>query len=183
LVTAPNTPTVPSAPTDVSPDVTVIWTDDSTDTEMIAHSADSIRAEVPETWSEKVSAAATRYDGSPGHLLIAAEELDGFLDYPDVPGVLIAAWRDTQPTPHELLDAYTASSKCGLVREREDIDAGIYAGSWDLFAECVDGLIMQFAFEASDHVVFVEAQVLDDRDIESVARVLDTFEVTPRNLP
>lgn len=185
-ISEPSVPAVPSEPASVSPvspDVTEIWSDGYTDTMMIAHSEDSIRFEVTDFWGEQVSLGVSRYDGALGHALIATEDLRGFEEHIDVPGVLVVAWRDTEPTPSDLLDAYSVSSLCDARVGREAIDAGQYTGEWDIFDGCADGVVIQFALEANDHMVFLQAQIVDEDDLEFFQTVLDTFEVTPSNLP
>lgn len=147
----------------------------------------SVTMQVPMAWND--------FDGSPwvyegdviGGMVSASSDLDGYFDSWLVPGVTFAASDDlaSQKGYLELLDGNRSYflDACEL-DGRYDYEDGLYRGKFDLFTKCggpggAEFLQLsavskedQFAF-----LIFIQAQIVDERDWDAVNQVFDSFEV------
>src|SRR5690606_11424186 len=127
----------------------------------------------------------SRFDGAPGHALIASADEAGFNSRYDVPGVSLAAFRDTSISADTLLDALSLHSVCTDASEREDTVAGAWSGSFELFTGCPGNpaVILLMVLEADDHVLVLHYQAVSSDDLDALDPVLESIAIDPRALP
>ena len=140
-----------------------------------------IRVDVPVEWSDMDGSAYVLDDGTEMPAVTVASDLDGFWGSYDSPGVEVRA-TDISVTDVPTALAAFAQTECTSYGSQPYEDPA-FVGEIELYAECpgTDTVVVVLAAEYKadqDRIAIVVAQLVEDRDIEALGRVLDTFDFT-----
>jgi serine protease Do len=147
----------------------------------------SVTMQAPMAWNDN-DGAPWNYEGEViGGMVSASPDLDGFFSTWDVPGITFAASDDlaSQIGYLELLDGRRSSfmDACEL-DGRYDYEDTLYRGKYDVFTKCGGpggaNMIQLAAVSKDDQfafLIFIQAQIVEDRDWEVLDQVFNTFEV------
>ena len=147
----------------------------------------SVTMQVPMAWNDN-DGAPWNYEGEViGGMVSASPDLDGFFSTWEVPGVTFAASDDlaSQIGYLELLDGRRSffMDACEL-DGRYDYEDNLYRGKYDLFTKCGGpggaNMIQLSAVSKDDQfafLIFIQAQIVEDRDWDVLDQVFNTFEV------
>lgn len=134
---------------------------------------------VPSEWTE-VDGSGWYVDGEWfGYAVSASPDLDGFGSTWTTPGVFFAAAPGLAGTdPVDLLEMRAWTDVCTHV-DRDVYSDPFYEGWYDLWGDC-GGTSTSFVVVAAeppsgDHVVLLEAQLVDDADFTALDQILATF--------
>lgn len=147
----------------------------------------SILLEVPLEWSE-TNGEPWFFDGDViGAELIAAPDLDGFLETWDVPGVMFSVSDDLARLAGylQLLDIMQEDLLTDCEFDgRFDYEDNLYRGKYDLFKKCGGpggaAYMVLSAVSKDDqfsYLILVETQMISDNDWDFADHILDTFQV------
>jgi hypothetical protein len=147
----------------------------------------SVQLEVPVEWAE-TSGEPWYFDGDViGAELIAAPDLDGFLETWDVPGVMFSVSDDLARLAGylQLLDIMQDELLTDCEFDgRFDYEDTIYRGKYDLFKKCGGpggaAYMVLSAVSKDDqfsYLILVETQMVSDSDRDVADHILDTFQV------
>jgi Protein of unknown function (DUF2510) len=140
-----------------------------------------IRVDVPVEWSDIDGSAYVLEDDGEMPAVTVASDLDGFWGSYDSPGVEVRA-TDISVTDIPTALADFEQIECTSYGSQSYEDPA-FVGEIELYAECLgtDTVVVVLAAEYKpdpDRIAIVVAQLVEDRDIEAVGRVLDTFDFT-----
>lgn len=140
-----------------------------------------IRVDVPVEWSDIDGSAYVFEDGTEMPAVTVASDLDGFWGSYDSPGVEVRA-SDISVTDIPTALAALEQTECTSYGSQFYEDPA-FVGEIEFYAECAgtDTVVAVLAAEYKpdpDRIAIVVAQIVEDRDIEAVGRVLDTFDFT-----
>jgi hypothetical protein len=129
-------------------------------------------------------------------MLVAAPEVDAFLGKFSASGVSLAVWPAPETLPDggieeavdvdEILDEYSAFTRCSAHSERVNSSAGSATIAIEEHAECDDNdvLVIDVALELSDqYSAWLRLHAFSDEDYAVLELVLDTLVVDPTRLP
>lgn len=147
----------------------------------------SVQLEVPVDWAE-TSGEPWYFDGDViGAELIAAPDLDGFLDTWDVPGVMFSVSDDLAKLAGylQILDIMQEDLLTDCEFDgRFDYEDSLYRGKYDLFKKCGGpggaAYMVLSAVSKDDqfsYLILVETQMISDNDWDVSQHILDTFQV------
>ena len=147
----------------------------------------SIQLEVPLEWAE-TNGEPWFFDGDViGAELIAAPDLDGFLETWDVPGVMFSVSDDLARLAGylQLLDIMQEDLLTDCEFDgRFDYEDNLYRGKYDLFKKCGGpggaAYMVLSAVSKDDqfsYLILVETQMISDNDWDFADHILDTFQV------
>ena len=147
----------------------------------------SIQLEVPLEWAE-TSGEPWYFDGDViGAELIAAPDLDLFLETWDVPGVMFSVSDDLARLAGylQLLDIMQEDLLTDCEFDgRFDYEDSLYRGKYDLFKKCGGpggaAYMVLSAVSKDDqfsYLILVETQMISDSDWDVADHILDTFQV------
>ena len=147
----------------------------------------SVQLEVPVDWAE-TSGDPWYFDGDViGAELIAAPDLDGFLDTWDVPGVMFSVSDDLAKLAGylQILDIMQEDLLTDCEFDgRFDYEDSLYRGKYDLFKKCGGpggaAYMVLSAVSKDDqfsYLILVETQMISDNDWDVSQHILDTFQV------
>ncbi len=149
---------------------------------MITDDSGAIQVEVPLEWND-VDGSAWISDGEQiGLAVSASSDLAGFQDTYDTPGMFFGASRvlAAEYDVNSFLDAVGFSGDCTL-DGRYEYDDGVYVGYYDLYLECGSAMstIANIAAVPEDgsFMVWVVTQIVNDRDVDALGQIIDTFDV------
>ncbi len=153
----------------------------------------ALYVEVPETWNQIDGILWTEYWGDlffEAANVIAAPNLDDFLNYYEASGIDYAASKDWGAIGGyiQLLDAtkHWFEETCDY-EWREDYEDPVYEGAYDYWYCGNDaGIVIIGARPISDpsaYLVLVQVQVLTDFDFDALDRIMETFDVDYGYLP
>jgi serine protease Do len=149
---------------------------------LITDDSGAIQVEVPLEWYE-IDGSAWMSDGELiGATVSASSDIVGFQDTYDTPGMFFGASRVLveEYDVNSFLDAVDFSTDCTL-DGRYEYDDGVYVGFYDLYLECgaAQSTIASIAAEPEDgsFMVWVLAQIINDRDVDAFGQIIDTFQV------
>jgi hypothetical protein len=140
-----------------------------------------IRVDVPVEWSDIDGSAYVFDDGTEMAAVTVAADIDGFVGSYESPGVEVLA-TDISVTDIPTALAAFEQTECTSYGSQSYEDPA-FVGEIELYAECLgtDTVVVVLAAEYKpdpDRIAIVVAQVVEDRDIEALGRVLDTFNFT-----
>ena len=147
----------------------------------------SITMQVPAAWGDS-DGSPWVYDGEViGGMVSASSDLEDFFNSWLTPGVTFAASDDlaNQIGYLQLLNDQRSyfMDACEL-DGRYDYEDSLYRGKYDLFTKCGGSgganFIQLTAVSKEDqfaYLIFIQAQIVDDRDWDAVDQVFNTFEV------
>ena len=147
----------------------------------------AVQLEVPVEWAE-TSGEPWYFDGDViGAELIAAPDLDGFLETWDVPGVMFSVSDDLARLAGylQLLDIMQEDLLTDCEYDgRYDYEDSLYRGKYDLFKKCGGpggaAYMVLSAVSRDDqfsYLILVETQMISDDDWDVADHILDTFQV------
>ena len=161
------------------------------DYKVLTDEFDVIVIEVPLEWNDIDIAPRVVDDEFIGYSISASTDLTDFTQTWDVPGVdfLASRWlaQNFSSSTTDLLDTLAndfAEGGCEIV-ERIDYDDGLYAGhldEWQCNEQNEQGRYISLAVvptydEASDYMILLGIQLVNDDDWSTVERIFDTFTV------
>ena len=140
-----------------------------------------IRVDVPVEWSEIDGSAYVLDDGTEMPAVTVASDLDGFWGSYASPGVEVRA-ADSSVTDVPTALAAFEQIECTSYGSQPYEDPA-FVGEIELYADCpgTNTVVVVLAAEYKsdqDRIAIVVAQLVEDRDIEALGRVLDTFDFT-----
>ncbi len=152
---------------------------------VITDNSNSMRMEVPTTWSD-TDGSAWESDGTIiGGSLAASPNLNAFWDTYDTPGVFFAASEalaQAYDDTGSLLDVLGSSlSECRYDGRKEYAD-NVYTGVYDLYSNCGgDGgsVIISLAAQPADgsFMIWLTTQIIGEADLNALDRILNSFDV------
>ena len=151
---------------------------------VITDDAGTIEVEVPTEWGEVDGRPFTDDAGRQLFDVRTAPDLQGFNDTWDVPGIIITASSDVAQTANEvtLLDELVegVSNQCTYLG-REPYDDGLYTGQIDIYDVCggteTGYVVIGAVPDTRAFVIRVQVQVTEERDLEALARAIESFRV------
>jgi Protein of unknown function (DUF2510) len=140
-----------------------------------------IRVDVPVEWPDIDGSAYVFEDGIEIPAVTVASDIDGFVGSYESPGVEVRA-TDISVTDIPTALAAFEQIECTSYGSQSYEDPA-FVGEIELYAECpgTDTVVVVLAAEYKpdpDRIAIVVAQLVEDRDVEAVGRVLDTFDFT-----
>jgi serine protease Do len=146
----------------------------------VANSDETLVMEVPTTWTDTEERAWEVNDEPVGPRLIAAPDVEDFLNAWDTPGVILSV-SDVIVADYEIeefLDSFDYSEACEK-EGRYEMPEGYYAGAYDIWENCGDAessnYIVVLIPEEGNFVAQIEATVVTDADLDALNHVIDTF--------
>ncbi|CAN5377742.1 hypothetical protein BH23ACT9_BH23ACT9_24850 [soil metagenome] len=145
----------------------------------------AISVEIPAEWADVDGRPYTDEAGRDFFDVRASTDLEGFAGTWDVPGIIVNASTDAAQSLNEeaLLDQRLElfSEQCDYLGRQPYADP-LYTGQADVFENCggtqTGYLILGAVPTSRAFLIRVEVQVVDERDIEALARALETFIIT-----
>ena len=136
----------------------------------------AITVDVPVEWSDT--------DGRPnaefGPSIFAAPDLTSFLETYDTPGVIVEYSSDLGPGDITRVLDELILSECTSMG-RDVYDDPLYTGEFEFFTDCLGGntaaLTVAAAPPDGSFLVRVFVQVVDDRDLDAMDQILNSFVV------
>lgn len=146
--------------------------------------ARTIRVDLPRAWSDTSTGSWRRGDTEVPQSIavVAAPNIDGFLNTWTTPGMFLGASRQLaqELTPDQLLDETAFSSEC-TYDSRSNYSDPLYTGKYDVWTNCGGEntalLVVAFTPEDGSFLGMVQVQVVSEADLEALDRILDTFVV------
>lgn len=133
---------------------------------------------VPTSWSQVDGSAWTNSDGDTlGIRVIAAPDVNGYLNSWTTPGVSFRASSDLGMSAAELIDQFDLSSDCEY-SGREQYSDQVYTGQYDIWSNCGGAstfVVLTAAPADNSYVVLLEVQILSDADVAAFQAILDSF--------
>jgi serine protease Do len=142
---------------------------------LVVDDSEAVGVEVPVEWSD------TNGEENPtfGPSIWAAPDLEAFVETWDVPGVVVeVSDQSGSDSVAATLDELSPSGAC-TSEGREPYDDGLYAGEFEVWADCggTSTLLVTVAAAPPDDrfLIRVAAQVVEDRDLDALDRIIASF--------
>jgi len=144
----------------------------------------TIRVDIPRAWSDTSTGSWRRGDSEVPRSIavVAAPDIDGFLNTWTTPGMFLGASRQLaqELTPDQLLDQTAFNDEC-TYDSRNDYSDALYTGKYDVWTNCGGRdtalLVVAFTPEDGSFLGMVQVQVVSEADLEALDRILDSFVV------
>lgn len=152
------------------------------DYQVITDDSGRIAVEVPTDWADIDGASYLDDRGNEIFDVVVTPDLQGFLEGWDVSGVRISASYDLARSTNELdilSDYYDGAAAFCTYVETQPYEDPFYFGEYDVYIDC-DGsdseyYVLAVVPNSRAFVIWIEAVVTADRDLEALDRILNSF--------
>lgn len=139
-----------------------------------------IYLELPVEWAERDTGGQTLSDGDHA-AIIAAPDLNAFLDTDTATGILVAGFLGTDYS--SVLDAYEGSLNCTDAGDVVDVSSGVLTGKGILYSGCGDtggytGLVVMGTADGHAAILLI-AQLNTEADLDALNQAVGTLIYVP----
>lgn len=141
-----------------------------------------IAVEIPTAWNDLDGESYFDDEGNEIFDIVATADLQGFLETWEVPGVRISASYDLAQSTNELdilNDYFEVLNDFCVFEDSQPYEDAFYFGEYDVYSACDESeseyYVLAVVPNSRAFVIWIEAVVTADRDLEALDRILNSF--------